>query len=902
MLSIKKHLIFICPLFIIPLLLVVIWFKNGLIVGGGDESFFFYNARTALGVLSNTWQEYQTGFPFLAWLPRANFVFIIAILQDRFFIPGFLLQAASFYILMVVGVTSVYFLTRFLLNSYKDTNLVAITAALFYLFNPFSVSQVWGRGQYAQYFSFALLPLSLLLIVLGLKKRKFIFAIFLSFLSIFFSTAFGFVTFIIVLWSVLLLYLIYWFVKNNQKRDLLFGVSFFCLSFAVWCLVSSWWLLPLITHGNSILSGYLGNNTENLGTLLGVSKNFTPDIIIRLLQRTYYYDANAFSPIYKTFFFQLMSFIPVVFVLIGAIKILKNPGIYTFRFFLVLLLFGLIISLGANFPLGGIFVWIFERVDILQSFRNPFEKFGLVYALGYSAVFAFGLVSFFENIKYKNLAILVFVVISCGIFAWPMWSGKVVSFPNSSPGVDVPKYYQQLNSWLDISNNEGYRIFMTPIWSGDGTLYQWNKTRYNGIDPMMFLLDTPAVSSSPRITYFYDFIQNIRKYMDRINIAPSLGLLRVKYLINRDDAIIESKEKQHKVFLTESIFPPGSISSVDSLCQDLYNNSKDQGLAWIVCSVPLKKSDWSKIRYLHVTVKTETAAYLELALTDQYLTRIRWDGRSPLASEYKTIENGWTTVTFPLSAPTEYNSNMDFSKILGVEILAYSLDSPQRSVNEIFVQQITLDEGLEEKTNAFSLLKTFGNLQVYKPNLFKPVDEFGILEQVDVVGDFVSLFEAVNREAGIFNRKGFVLESQNPQKGLDGIWFEPPVSLKEKYKFSDTRYWIETNENDTAALLLLSKSFNNEWKVIPGITREMLKGGLFNDINLLKMQVVPERDHFVVNGYANLWKIGGKNKQYAIIFMPQVIADTGRKISIFSIMLFTGIILLWQVKKYISSR
>lgn len=901
--SIKKHLASIFPPLLIPLLLVVIWFRNGLIVGGGDESFIFYNPQISLGVLNNTWQEYQTGFPFLAWISRANFVLLISILQNKFFIPNFFLQAASFYILMVVGVVSVYFLTRFFLNSYKNSHSISLVSAIFYLFNPFSVSQVWGRGLYAQYFSFALLPLLLLLFIFGLEKRRFIFAIFLAFSSVLFAAAFGFVTFIVVLWGILLLYLIYWVLKSKQKKkDLLFGTAFFTLNFAIWCLVSSWWLLPLIISGNAILAGYLENSTENLGTLFGVSRNFTPDIIVRLLQRTYYYDATAFSPMYKSFFFQLISFIPLVFVLIGFIKVLRNRDVLNFKFLLILLIIGLAVSLGANPPFGWLLVWLFEHVSLLQSFRNPFEKFGLVYALGYSTIFAFGLVSYFGNIRYKNFLIFIFLVITCGIFAWPMWNGKVVSFPNNTPGIDVPKYYQQLNNWLSINNRERYRVLMTPIWSGDDTLYQWNNTKYNGIDPMMFLLETPVVSSSPSLPYFYDFVQNIRKYMERVNVVPALGFLRAKYLVNRNDAIIESHEKRHYHYLTESIFSPQIITdSGNEICQNLGINLRNNNLAWIVCRMPAGKSDWSEVRYLHLTVKTSVAAYLELALTDQKFTRIRWDGRSLLGSEYKTQSNEWTTITFPLSAPTEHNNNIDFSKVLGVEIFAYPMENPRVSVDEIFIRKITLDSGLEEKINMFSLVNTFGNLQVYAPNEFNSPEEFGTLVWVSPIKDFLQLFEVANQEINSIDRKGYILEPQNSPDKLDSLLLESSLVTQDKYKFSNTKYWLKVNKGNEEGWLLLSKTFNPEWKVIPGVSRKMLEGNLFNDLSLLKRQVLPEKDHFVVNGYANLWKIGDDDVEYAIVFMPQIVADIGSRVSIFSIMLLIGITLVWQTKKYTSS-
>ncbi len=81
-----------------------------------------------------------------------------------------------------------------------------------------------------------------------------------------------------------------------------------------------------------------------------------------------------------------------------------------------------------------------------------------------------------------------------------------------------------------------------------------------------------------------------------------------------------------------------------------------------------------------------------------------------------------------------------------------------------------------------------------------------------------------------------------------------------------------------------------------------LKGGLISDLKLLRRSVLGEDNHFVVNGYANLWKVEGESDQYALVFMPQVLADISMKISIFSVLFVVGISILWGAKKYTSSR
>lgn len=889
---------YLIVLILIPFILTTIWFRNGLIVGGGEEGLIFYNPGLSLKISQSTWVDYNSGIPNLYWLPRTPFLLLASILVNNFGLPSYLVQAGLFFVLMTVGVISVYCLTLNLLDKYASRFLVSFIAAIFYLFNPFSVSQVWGRGLYPFYFSFALLPLSLLFLLKGLKNKQFIYIIPMIFSSVVFSNAFGTVTFVVTYWVVLFLFFLWWlFVNKLRKNEIIFGLLFLGLLFITWSIVSSWWLLPLIIEGNKIFIGYLTNSAENLGTLLGVSRNFTPDIIIRLLQRTYYFDVSAFSPMYRSFFFQLISFIPLIFVLIGFVKIFRKlipPGL---SFYAILLILGLIVSLGANPPFGWLFVWMFKKISILQAFRNPFEKFGLVYALGYCAVFAFGLVSFFENKRFKNLGMIIVLVITCGIFAWPMWTGRVLVLPDRKIGIDVPDYYQELNNWLKDHNKDGYRIMMTPILPGEGAFYKWNDTIYQGADFMIHILDYPIISNEVQIPFYYQFVQNIRKYMERTDLSGALSLLRVKFLVDRKDTIsITEDEKKHYQFLTSAIFSPSNNQiKLKSICQNKKADSKSNGLSWIVCQIQQGEDDWKEIRYLRLKVLVDKPSTLEFALRDRNEVRIRWYGK--LDPEYILKAGEWNYVTIPLHAPSEYNSNIDFSKIYLLEVLAYRLDDPEKSVGEITLEDVKLDSGKQDLLSSFDEAANFGKLDVFsfKGTEFPP--EFGVLSSVERVKNFPELFDLVNTMKDSLSSVGFIVGLQNSNKDTQMLSAEFRRQSLEKEKISNTRYWMKTDK-EGEGLIMLSKTFNPEWKVIPNINKADTAGGFINDLRLLQKSVLSEENHFVVNGYANLWKVDSKEREYAIVFRPQIVADIGWKVSIFCIILLGGVTLVWVLKKY----
>lgn len=878
---------YILTLFAACLLLTIIWFHGGNILGGGDAGLVFYSPSLSLNLSKITWIEFGTGLSTISWLSTVSLLYFYS-LWEKIGIPTFLLQASYFFIVMFTGALSVHILSDFFLKG--KNQLISLVAAIFYLFNPFTMSQIWARGQLAQQASFALLPLAILLFVLGVKRKSFIFVIFIVVASLFFSIAFSYLTFIIVFWLILLICLLF-----NRS---VFGVIFFLTTFFLWVIAHAWWFIPLFSSAGSVYTVGISGSEENLGTLLGVSRNFTPEVLIRLLQRTYFFDPSAFSTIYSTLIFQLISILAPIFLLIGFIKVVKNKGT-EFKFFAVLLILGLIVSLGANPPFGPIFVMIFKQFPVLQAFRNPFEKFGLVYALGYSAIFAYGLVLHFTNKKYKYLGIATVLLLICGIFAWPMWTGRVVAGPDKKIGISVPTEYKDLQGWLDL-NNEDYRVFMTPLWSGDGAFYKWGEGIYQGSDPMYGILSHPVISNIHVAPFYTEYVQDIRKYMERINLAPALALLRVKYIVDREDAIeITGREKDHRKFLTESIYPLSEDLSRQKICQNMYADSSANGIAWITCPIPEGEGDLSKARYLIIDIKTDVPAFLDITIRDKNKITNGWDGRAE--EEYRTSDGNFTKIILPLSAPTSYNSSIDYRNIEQIEVQARQEKSKDKSVREISLREITIDPGKEEKINTFQHIKTFGNLKVYEPLKFNAPLEFGVLSSLERVYGVVELFNVVNKDLEQIDKKGFILISHNPDKNLQDLPSNTDIEVIDKKRISNTRYWLKTSVG-SQGLVLLSKTFSPAWKLIPDVTLKDLSGDLFTNLALLNRKPLVEDDHYVVNGYGNLWKTDGSSSEYAIIYMPQLMADIGMGITKLSLILISGISVVILIKRYVKNK
>jgi len=487
--SIIRKSLPIIVLSILPLILILIWFRKGLLFAGGEEGMAFYNLSKNLSLISSPWYDANAGYAISIFLPRVPFYSFL----EFFFklgLKGYILQSLVFYLLMVVGPLSVYYLIKEVVVIKLQKNaqkIIPFVSGIFYLFNPYSLTQVWGRGSLAQIFSFALMPLFLLLVVFGLKRRKYFYAILGVFASFLFSPAFVWVTEIVVVWTPVLIYFVYSFIASKNKKDRIFIFRYSIFLIATWTLVHSWWLIPTFKVGGQVFSTAANNFQENIGTLLGVSPYFTMSYILRLTQKFYFFTAKSYGKIYSTFFFQAISWL-VPITAVFSIAYLRKIKIL--MFFLILFLLGLFVSLGSNPPLGYFFVLVFKRFSFLQAFRNPYEKFGLVLMLAYTPFFALGLYRLNKLAKkhFSNIVLYLIIFLVCGVFVWPLWAGR---FSGKNAWTRVPGYYKEADVWLSADVEDG-KIIQFPLIGGDGVIYNWEHP-YQGIEPGEFLFTTSSI-------------------------------------------------------------------------------------------------------------------------------------------------------------------------------------------------------------------------------------------------------------------------------------------------------------------------------------------------------------------------------------------------------------------------
>lgn len=449
---------------------VLSWFSKGLIFAGGEEGIVFYNLNRHRDVISNLWYEDGTGFPAISFVTRLPYFTMLSFLNSL--LPSLFLQALTFLSLAIIGSAAIYLLVQELFKNKE----AAFYAGLFYFFNPYSMTQVWGRGLYFQFFSFALTPLILLLFVKLLKRGEVKYIFFANLICIIFSSAFTVITQVVVLWVPVIVFSVFYVTKNKDK---LLHTLIYLISLGLsWLFTSAWWVIPNFLDSGGVYSAAV-NTKENLDTLLGVSPHFTLSYVLRLMQKYYFDVAKSYGEVYASFGYTLISWLAPTIAALSYFSYKKNDYL---KYFFALFIIGLLVSLGANPPFGEVFIAFFKAIPFLQAFRNPYEKFGLVYMLAYSPLFAFGLL---RVPKFARIPILALV---CVVFVMPLWKGR---FSGKYSWTSVPIYYKAADSWLEEQENDA-RIMQIPLIAGEGVKYNW-EFPYLGVEPGNMLFSRQSI-------------------------------------------------------------------------------------------------------------------------------------------------------------------------------------------------------------------------------------------------------------------------------------------------------------------------------------------------------------------------------------------------------------------------
>lgn len=516
-------------LFLIPIICSIVifsWFYDGKIISNTtEEELSIYHSQKTAENYASFWNPTSVGQtnPFaIARFP----VFLVLGIFEQVGVPAFLNQALLLWVLMMIGVSSMFFLLK---KCFGISTVFSLIGSLFYILNIFSMTQVWKRLLYHGMFAWAYLPLFIFLWIkwMDSKKKRWLFLFLLT--SIFFAYAFSQPAFIITVWTPAGIFVLVKAWQSKLKINEIIRIFLRMLvGFMLWGLVNIWWLYPMLTLGNTWTETTGRTWESDLSSLHAVSKSFPIWEILLLRQSWYLSPENDFGSFYQNPFIIFISILILLFVVFAIVK-LKN---YPHRGYALTLAFiGFFISKGTSFPLGYyLFYLLFLTVPFSAAFRNSYEKFGIVWLLAYTILFTLGFRGFLSLLKPNKRYVIgggiLFLIL---ILVFPFWSGGV--FPQKHR-ISVPEYYKIANRYLNEQSED--RLFHIPFaLELENSSYSWG---FKGGDPSHVLFDLEPITK-PKVPLYYKVAALLPKFLGDKNFPEILGWLGVGNVILHKDNI-----------------------------------------------------------------------------------------------------------------------------------------------------------------------------------------------------------------------------------------------------------------------------------------------------------------------------------------------------------------------------
>lgn len=494
----KKAVIYI--LFAVALVVVFSWFRTGSFIGGNEEGMWLYNPKKSLDLYSTVWTDLGVGVASPTSLPRVPVLLLATLLSN--FLPIWCVQAVIYFIIIFSGIVGMYLLSLELLDNKK--NLIALSIALFYFFNIFSMTQVWKRDIYSGMFSWSYIPILLYLFIKWIKEIRLRYLLLIIASSFIYSVSFVTVSFVFTVWIPVGLFVLCYLISNRKKvRSLLKVVFLSLLTVLFWGLASIWWIYPGLTVNIGNIRQFLDMKNENLISLVGVSKYFPSSEIMTLRQTYYMTTSRLIDGYWETFYnhplVYLLNYSIVLIVLLGILTTIKKK--YKYSLFLLFSIFiGWFVSKGSNPPFGYSFYnFLFTYIPFTVMFRNPYEKLGLLFLLPYSILYGIGVDTILNKLKNTKLRLYLYFfifIVFCGFLVWPMWTGNVYA---RRMKIKVPDYYSEVKNIIDSETGDSRILFLPLIEDGSAT-YKWG---YSGMVPINELFDNNVIVIPTTFKYPY---------------------------------------------------------------------------------------------------------------------------------------------------------------------------------------------------------------------------------------------------------------------------------------------------------------------------------------------------------------------------------------------------------------
>lgn len=647
-------------IFFIISLMPFYWLRKGVPVAFGDSVSSMYFQMNYLNIRSWAWDcLISTGresYGFSA-LPTSVFYFFI---QKIPFINDAARQALLLFLILLISFIFAYFFVMELFKEYKEYNKrkqIAFFSSLFYVLNFFTLFYFFFKFQYSLYI-IPFTSLFLFLLVKGLKNSNllytFLIAISISiFAIVFLNPPWGL--------TILLLgfiYLIYIGIVNGFSNIL----KFFALMFLICLLINMFWFLPFL---NSFRNYY-----ELSITLSSIYDNFYSSTNVISL-----YHLLILSPHQKAFLWKYPNwrnyYSTSVFVLIGILfpliifsSLLEKKKNRIILFFSLIIILGLFLTKAGNPPFGNILFWIVNNIPFMGAYRVPVEKFMIILIVGETVLFGYSIALIYDFLKkYKKLGKSLFILfctfILFVVYAFPFWTGQILTSPNNWNGKEIsaftriPEYYFDLKGYIN-NDATNYRVISLPLRPKDHTTFEW-KYGHVGANFVRIFLSRPTFSMKIfEKTWDKGMLTLSEGMNNEKSINKIMGILNIKYAILHHDIdllhgnyggiTLDNPEKLKKILVKNNF---SYIKSFGKL--DFYKISEEYFLPHIypfTIDVLIYNNINDILNMLEMSTTNKLPLFIKKANLKMEVPKLNTSQASP-------------TITFRRINPTRYDVKVD---------------------------------------------------------------------------------------------------------------------------------------------------------------------------------------------------------------------------------------------------
>lgn len=543
-----------------------LWFHGDLLINGTDIDFPIYSYERLLHRLQ-VWD-----FHFLGGTDRSNNIASLpyVLVSTLFELIGFnnqYVEKLSFSAWMIcVGLSMKFFLGQ-VLEDHKtlEGNIAIIAGSVIYMVGFYNVF-LWVRLQLS-ISTLIMVPLVLGILTAAYKKQEIYKYIPLLGAVIFMCGPTGLQPPILsIIIPIVIVHFLYFNVINKNKNiDLRVTLRRYLLVTVVSILASIYWILPL---GNFIIaSNYIdssvGKEVFSVKNLMGWSSSVTSFVnTFRFYGDVPWFDSwggERYLEYFKNYQENLSLIILSLFMpLIGLLSPIYSRGLRKKQviFYLYVFLICLYLGKGLHRPFGELFEWLIDNVPLFWIHRAPWQKFGLFSFFSLCTLFTIGLYYIIKIInnsknKFKNIIIILIIVglpIYIVYYNYLFISGKHFNIKNNGNGYhekfqlgfhnDYPEYIFQSRDYIN-SQTEDFKIFLLPDLRTN--VYDWGYAGSSDISVLLFnkglIFRQYGEGMVPpnSADFLQNYIANKIYNSPNIHVTKALGLMNVKYIMQRND-------------------------------------------------------------------------------------------------------------------------------------------------------------------------------------------------------------------------------------------------------------------------------------------------------------------------------------------------------------------------------